>query len=70
MLAAQTQSPPTEVRKSTSVDLCSVPNSQTHVPKERTVFGMSELVLCLPKTLSGMTRAWPYGNGSGRWSRF
>jgi len=26
--------------------------------------------LCLPKTLSGMTRARPYGNGSGRWSRF
>jgi hypothetical protein len=21
--------------------------------------------LCLPKNLSGMTRAWPYGNGSG-----
>jgi hypothetical protein len=26
--------------------------------------------LCLPKSLSGMTRAWPYGNASGRWSRF
>jgi hypothetical protein len=26
--------------------------------------------LCLPKTLSGMTRGWPYGNGSARCSRF
>ena len=51
MLAAQTQSPPTEVRKSTSVDLCSVPNSQTHVPKERTVFGVSEASPVPPENL-------------------
>jgi catechol 2,3-dioxygenase-like lactoylglutathione lyase family enzyme len=28
------------------------------------------LSLCLPKSLSGMTRARSYGNGSGRWLRF
>ena len=26
--------------------------------------------LCLPKTLSGMTRGWAYGNEAAEWSRF
>ena len=41
MLAAQTQSPPTEVRKPTSVGLCSVPEFANLCPEGANRFGVS-----------------------------